>query len=68
MVGLYAAGEAVRASGYDAHRQSLDEGSAAAFAERTGLYAGSGGGNYQNQYDYFPLMTFGSGSFVGSYG
>jgi 3-oxoacyl-[acyl-carrier-protein] synthase-1 len=54
--GLYAAGEAVRASGYDAWRQALDEASAAAFAERTGLYAGSGGGNYQNQYDYFPLI------------
>ena len=54
--GLYAAGEAVRASGYEAYRQTLDEGSAAAFSERTGLYAGSGGGNYQNQYDYFPLI------------
>ena len=56
VVGLYAAGEAVRASGFEAHRQTLDEGSAAAFSERTGLYAGSGGGNYQNQYDYFPLI------------
>ncbi|MEO8486590.1 MAG: beta-ketoacyl synthase N-terminal-like domain-containing protein [Betaproteobacteria bacterium] len=57
VVGLYAAGEAVRESGYVAHRDSLAEGAAATFAERTGLYAGSGGGNYQNQYDYFPLIA-----------
>jgi 3-oxoacyl-[acyl-carrier-protein] synthase-1 len=57
VVGLYAAAEAVRESGYVAHRDGLDEGDAAAFAERTGLYAGSGGGNYQNQYDYFPLIV-----------
>jgi 3-oxoacyl-[acyl-carrier-protein] synthase-1 len=47
----------VRESGYVAHRDGLDEGGAAAFSERTGLYAGSGGGNYQNQYDYFPLIV-----------
>jgi 3-oxoacyl-[acyl-carrier-protein] synthase-1 len=57
VVGLYAASEAVREAGYIAHRDGLDEGSAAAFSERTGLYAGSGGGNYQNQYDYFPLIV-----------
>jgi len=57
VVGLYAASEAVRESGYVAHRDGLDEGGAAAFSERTGLYAGSGGGNYQNQYDYFPLIV-----------
>ena len=55
--GLFAAGEAVRESGYVAHRDTLGEPEAATFAERTGLYAGSGGGNYQNQYDYFPLIT-----------
>ena len=57
VVGLYAAAEAVRESGYAAHKETLDEGGAAEFAERTGLYAGSGGGNYQNQYDYFPLVV-----------
>src|SRR3989441_730525 len=25
--------------------------------DRTGVSVGSGGGNYQNQYDYFPLLT-----------
>ena len=48
VVGLDAASEAVRESGYVAHRDGLGEGDAASFAERTGLYAGSGGGNYQN--------------------
>ncbi len=56
VVGLYAATEAVRASGYVAHREGLGEGEAARYSERTALYAGSGGGNYQNQYDYFPLI------------
>ena len=56
VVGLYAASEAVRASGLDAHRDGLSGEEGARFSERTGLYAGSGGGNYQNQYDYFPLI------------
>ena len=55
--GLYAAGEAVRDAGYVAHRDSLDAAAGASFAERTGLYVGSGGGNYENQYDYFPLIA-----------
>ena len=52
VVGLYAAGEAVKEAGFVAHREGLDAAAAAHFSERTGLYAGSGGGNYQNQYDY----------------
>ena len=56
VVGLYAAGEAVKEAGFVAHREGLDAAAAAHFSERTGLYAGSGGGNYQNQYDYFPLI------------
>jgi len=62
VVGLYAAGEAVREAGFVAHRDGLDEAAAAHFSERTGLYAGSGGGNYQNQYDYFPLIEQAGGA------
>lgn len=62
VVGLYAAGEAVREAGFVAHRDGLDESAAAHFSERTGLYAGSGGGNYQNQYDYFPLIVQAGGA------
>ena len=30
---------------------------AATYSDRTGVIVGSGGGNFQNQYDYFPLLT-----------
>ena len=43
--------------GFTAWRDALDEAAGAVYSDRTGVYVGSGGGNYQNQYDYFPLMT-----------
>jgi 3-oxoacyl-[acyl-carrier-protein] synthase-1 len=55
--GLYAATRAVEASGLTAHRESLAPDAAALYSDRTGVYVGSGGGNYDSQYDYFPLMT-----------
>jgi len=57
MVGLYAAGQAIERSGIVAHRDALPEDAAAAYSDRTGVIVGSGGGNFQNQYDYFPLLT-----------
>ncbi|MBI4536617.1 MAG: 3-oxoacyl-ACP synthase [candidate division NC10 bacterium] len=57
LFGLYAAGRAVEASGLLAFRDGLDPEAAAAFNDRTGVFAGSGGGTYQNQYEFFPLMT-----------
>jgi 3-oxoacyl-[acyl-carrier-protein] synthase-1 len=60
--GLYAAGEAIEESGWIAHRETLDDAAAAAFSDRTGVYVGSGGGLYQNQYDFFPLLTEAEGS------
>jgi 3-oxoacyl-[acyl-carrier-protein] synthase-1 len=57
LLGLYAADKAIEGSGILPHRQAQDEGAAAIYSDRTGVYVGSGGGNYQNQYDYFPLMT-----------
>jgi 3-oxoacyl-[acyl-carrier-protein] synthase-1 len=57
LVGLYAAGKAIERSGIVAHRGTLDDAAAAIYSDRTGVYVGSGGGNYENQYDYFPLMT-----------
>jgi 3-oxoacyl-[acyl-carrier-protein] synthase-1 len=57
LLGLYAAGSAIGAAGIVAHRDAMSEPAAAAFNDRTGVYVGSGGGNYQNQYDFFPLMT-----------
>jgi 3-oxoacyl-[acyl-carrier-protein] synthase-1 len=55
--GLYAASRAVDASGFAAHRDRLDAAAAAEYSDRTGVYVGSGGGNYDSQYDYFPLLT-----------
>ena len=57
LVGLYAAGAAIERSGIVEHRGTLDDAAAAVYSDRTGVYVGSGGGNYENQYDYFPLMT-----------
>jgi len=57
MVGIYAAGSALAAAGVVAHRDTLDADAAATFNDRSGVFVGSGGGNYQNQYDFFPLMT-----------
>jgi 3-oxoacyl-[acyl-carrier-protein] synthase-1 len=62
LFGLYAAGRAIASSGILAHRDQLDDATVAAYNDRTGVYVGSGGGNYQNQYDYFPLMTTAHGS------
>jgi len=57
LFGLYAAGRAIDGSGIVAHRETLAAPAAATYSDRTGVYVGSGGGNYQNQYDYFPLLT-----------
>jgi 3-oxoacyl-[acyl-carrier-protein] synthase-1 len=57
LVGLYAASRAIELSGIVAQRDALAPEAAAAYSDRTGVIVGSGGGNFQNQYDYFPLMT-----------
>ena len=57
LLGIYAGDRAAEAAGYAAHRESLAPDSANEFADRTGIYVGSGGGAFENQYDYFPLMS-----------
>jgi 3-oxoacyl-[acyl-carrier-protein] synthase-1 len=57
MFGLYVAGKALQESGVLDHRQPLDEDAVKRFNDRTGVFAGSGGGAYQNQYEFFPLLT-----------
>jgi 3-oxoacyl-[acyl-carrier-protein] synthase-1 len=59
--GLYAAEQAIEVSRLTAHRDTLSESAAAEFSDRTGVYVGSGGGSYQSQYDYFPLLTSAAG-------
>ena len=57
LIGLYAAGRAIEGSGLVPHRATLDEDAAAAFSDRTGVWVGSGSGNYENLYDFLPLLT-----------
>ena len=64
LVGLYAAGSALTSAGVLAHRESLDEASTATYNDRTGVYVGSGAGNFSNQYDYFQLMTDAKGDLI----
>jgi len=61
LLGLYAAGRAIEGAGIITHRETLDEPAAATWSDRTGVYVGSGGGNYQSQYEYFPLMKDANG-------
>ncbi len=61
LVGLYAAGRAIDGAGIIVHRDAMDDDAAARYSDRTGVYVGSGGGNYENQYDYFPLFAAASG-------
>jgi 3-oxoacyl-[acyl-carrier-protein] synthase-1 len=64
LVGLYAAGSALASADVVAHRDTLDEAGTAAFNDRTGVYVGSGAGNFSNQYDYFQLMTDAKGDLI----
>ena len=57
LVGIYAGDRAVEAAGYAGYRAALDPDAERLFADRTGIYVGSGGGAFQDQYDYFPLMS-----------
>ncbi len=67
LVGLYAAGRALAQSGLVAHRDALPADAAASYSDRCGVVVGSGGGNFENQYDYFPLMTQAGGN-LGTFG
>jgi 3-oxoacyl-[acyl-carrier-protein] synthase I len=65
MFGLYAASQAIDASGFIPVRDALEPEAAATFSDRSGLYVGSGGGAYNTQYEYFPLMSETRGDLVG---
>ena len=57
MLGLFAGSQAIEAAGFIKHRESLAQDAAATYSDRSGLYVGSGGGAYNSQYEFFPLMT-----------
>ena len=67
MLGIYAGDRAAEAAGFAAHRDALAPDAANEFADRTGIYVGSGGGAFENQYDYFPLMRDAKGD-LGAFG
>lgn len=67
LLGLYVAGRALGDSGFVAYREALEPPAAAAVNERTGVYVGMGGGGYQNEYEFFPLLTTANGD-LGTFG
>jgi 3-oxoacyl-[acyl-carrier-protein] synthase-1 len=64
LFGLYAAGEAIRESGLAAQRGTLEAPAAARFNDRSGVFAGSGGGTFRSTYEFFPLLTQAAGDLV----
>jgi 3-oxoacyl-[acyl-carrier-protein] synthase I len=60
--GLYAADRALEESAFAAWRDTLDEQGATALADSTGVFVGSGGGAFGNQYDYLPLIAAADGN------
>ena len=67
LLGLYVAGRAIDDAGLVAYREALEPADAAAFNDRTGVYVGSGGGGYQSQHEFFPLLTIAKGD-LGTFG
>lgn len=67
LLGLYVAGRAIDDAGFVAYREALEPADAAAFNDRTGVYVGSGGGGYQSQHEFFPLLTTAKGD-LGTFG
>ena len=62
LFGLYAADMAVQQSRLLAYRGKLAQEAATRFNDRSGVFAGSGGGAYQSNYEFFPLLTTAGGS------
>jgi len=67
LLGLYVAGRAIADAGAVAYREALAPADDAAFNDRTGVYVGSGGGGYQSQHEFFPLLTTAKGD-LGTFG
>src|SRR4029079_1748257 len=57
MLGIYAGDRAAEAAGYAAYRDTLAPDASNLFADRTGIYVGSGAGACENQHDFVPLMS-----------
>jgi 3-oxoacyl-[acyl-carrier-protein] synthase-1 len=57
VLGLYAAGAAIENAEIEAARRRLDTAAAQAFDEATGVFVAAEGGAYENQYEFFPLLS-----------
>jgi 3-oxoacyl-(acyl-carrier-protein) synthase len=57
MLGIFAGSQAIENARFATHRETLAPEAAAIYSDRTGVYVGSGGGAYNTQYEFFPLMT-----------
>jgi 3-oxoacyl-[acyl-carrier-protein] synthase-1 len=60
--GIYAGTQAIEQAGLSAWRETLGETAANDYADQTGCYVGSGGGAFEVNYDFFPLMAETGGS------
>jgi 3-oxoacyl-[acyl-carrier-protein] synthase-1 len=60
--GIYAGTQAIEQAGLPAWRETLGETAANDYADQTGCYVGSGGGAFEVNYDFFPLMAETGGS------
>ena len=67
LLGLYAAGRALDDSGLVTYRDALEPTAAAVVNDRTGVYVGTGGIGYRNEYEFFPLLTAAKGD-LGTFG
>jgi 3-oxoacyl-[acyl-carrier-protein] synthase-1 len=67
LLGLYVAGRALDDAGLVAYREALESADAATVNDRTGVYVGSGSGGYQNEHEFFPLLTIANGD-LGTFG
>ena len=67
LLGLYVAGRALDDAGLLAYREALESADAATVNDRTGIYVGSGSGGYQNEHEFFPLLTTANGD-LGTFG
>jgi 3-oxoacyl-[acyl-carrier-protein] synthase I len=60
LLGLYAAGRAIAGANLIETRAALAPSEVGTFNDRTGIFVAAGG-NYQNQYDFFPLLNASNG-------
>jgi 3-oxoacyl-[acyl-carrier-protein] synthase-1 len=67
LLGLYVAGRALDDSGFVPYRDALTLPAATTVNDRTGIYVGWGGCGFQNEYDFFPLLTAANGA-LGTFG